>query len=79
MIGPLIRHANRFDIGIAWRSDAGKLVALPERWIVERTPAWLNRSRRLAKDWECLNRNAPALLRRASIQIMMRNLCQKIT
>ena len=27
------------------------------------TIAWLNRCRRLAKDWECLNRNALAFLR----------------
>ena len=42
---------------------------LPKRWIVERTIAWLNRCRRLAKDWECLNRNALAFLRWASIRL----------
>jgi len=41
-------------------------VVLPKRWIVERTIAWLNRCRRLAKDWENLNRKALAFLRLAS-------------
>ena len=44
-------------------------------WIVERTIAWLNRCRRLSKDWECLNRNALAFLRWASIRLMLRRLC----
>jgi transposase len=30
--------------------------------VVERTLAWLNRCRRLAKDWENLNRKARAFL-----------------
>ena len=46
---------------------------------VERTIAWLNRCRRLAKDWERLNRNALAFLRWASIRLMLRRLCQKTT
>ena len=50
-------------------------VALPRRWIVERTIAWLNRCRRLAKDWENLNRTALAFLKLASIRLMLRKLC----
>jgi Transposase DDE domain len=51
------------------------LAVLPKRWVVERTIAWLNRRRRLAKDWENLNRNAPAFLRLASIRLILRKLC----
>ncbi|MSP45240.1 MAG: IS5/IS1182 family transposase, partial [Xanthobacteraceae bacterium] len=47
----------------------------PRRWVVERTIAWLNRCRRLAKDCEILNRKARAFLRLASIRLMLRILC----
>ena len=61
---------------IVKRSDqANGFVQLPKRWIVERTIAWLNRCRRLAKDWENLNRNALAFLKLASIRLMLRKLC----
>ena len=50
-------------------------VVLPKRWIVERSIAWLNRCRRLAKDWQNLNRNALGFLKRASIRLMLRKLC----
>jgi transposase len=43
--------------------------------LVERTIAWLNRCRRLAKDWENLNRSSLAFLKLASIRLMLRNLC----
>ena len=61
---------------IVRRSDRAKgFVPLPRRWIVERTLAWLNRCRRLAKDWENLNRSAVAFLKLASIRLMLRKLC----
>ena len=42
----------RVRIEIVKRSDQAKgFVTLPKRWIVERSIAWLNRCRRLAKDW----------------------------
>ena len=63
------------DVEIVKRSDqASGFVVLPKRWIVERTIAWLNRCRRLAKDWENLNRKALAFLRLASIRLMLRKL-----
>ena len=64
------------NLEIVKRSDIGKFVVLPKRWIVERSIAWLNRCRRLAKDWECLNRNALGFLRWASIRLMASRLCQ---
>ena len=61
---------------IVKRSDRAKgFVVLPRRWVVERTIAWLNRCRRLAKDSENLNRKALAFLRLASIRLMLRKLC----
>ena len=64
------------DVQIVKRSDQAKgFVVLPKRWIVERTIAWLNRCRRLAKDWENLTRNALAFLQMASIRLMVRKLC----
>src|SRR6202163_4204223 len=61
---------------IVRRSDAAKgFVALPKRWIVERSIGWLNRCRRLAKDWENLNLSAFIFLRLASIRLMLRKLC----
>ena len=64
------------EIEIVRRPAHGKsFMVLPRRWIVERTIAWLNRCRRLAKDWENLNRKALAFLPLASIRLMLRKLC----
>ena len=73
----LRRACRQINLEIVKRSDVRTFVVLPKRWIVERTIGWLNRCRRLAKDWECLNQNALAFLRWASIRLMVRKLCQK--
>ena len=71
------RVLRQVQIEIVRRSDTVKgFEVLPRRWAVERTIAWLNRCRRLSKDWENLNRTALAFLRLASIRLMMRRLCQ---
>lgn len=66
----------RLSIEIVKRSDQAKgFVVLPRRWVVERTLAWLNRCRRLAKDFENLTQTALAFIRLASIRLMLRRLC----
>ncbi len=67
--------------GAAWRieivkrSDHAKgFEPLPKRWVVERTIAWINRCRRLAKDYENPNRTAIAFIRLASIRLMLRRI-----
>ena len=72
----LTKALPHLETEIVKRSDQAKeFIVLPKRWIVERTIAWLNRCRRLAKDWENLNRKALAFLRLASIRLMLRKLC----
>ena len=71
----LSKACRQVNVEIVKRSDTAKFVVLPKRWIVERTIGWLNRCRRLAKDWECLSTNGLAFLRWASIRLMVRKLC----
>ncbi len=55
------------EVEVVKRSDTVKgFVVPPKRRLVERTIAWLNRCRRLAKDGECLTRKALAFLHLAS-------------
>ena len=53
---------SRVKVKIVKRSGHAKgFAALPKRCIVQRTIAWLNRCRRLAKDWENLQPHSPHL------------------
>ncbi len=70
---------SQVSLEIVRRCDQHRFVVLPKRWIVERTIAWLSRCRRLAKDWECLNRSALSFLRWSSVRLMLRRLCRTTT
>ena len=88
--GPLFRAAakkalSKIEVEIVRRSDQAKgFLVLPKRWIpgssprTSRTIAWLNRCRRLAKDWECLNRKGLSFIHLASIRLMLRKLCNPV-
>lgn len=48
----------------------------PKRWVVERCFAWLNRNRRLAKDFEGTIHSATAFLYAASVMLLTRRLAR---
>lgn len=50
------------------------LTILPRRWVVERTFAWLGRSRRLSKDYEALPATEEVWIHLAMIRLMVARL-----
>ena len=79
--GDKLRHAlakiGKWTLEIIKRSDTAKgFVLLPRRWVVERTFAWLNRNRRLAKDFERTIESATAWLFLASVQLLTRRIAR---
>src|SRR5271168_1039877 len=79
--GPELKKAlasiGSWTIEIVKRSDAAKgFKLLPRRWVVERTIAWLNRNRRLAKDFEATIASAEAWLMIASVKLLSRRLAR---
>jgi len=70
-----LKNLGDWTIEIVKRSDDAKgFVLLPRRWVVERTFAWLNRNRRLAKDFEATVESALTWLYIASVKLMSRRL-----
>jgi len=74
----LARHG-RWRIEIVKRSDCPGFHVRPRRWLVERTFAWLNRNRRLAKDFEATLASSQAWLYLASLQLLARRLARSTT
>jgi putative transposase len=54
--------------------DQEGFVHLPQRWVAERTFAWLGRSRRLSKDYEKLTITSEAMIKISMIHMMIRRL-----
>ena len=72
-----LRRIGKWTIAIIKRSDAASgFEVLPRRWVVERTLAWLNRNRRLAKDFEQTIASATAWLFLASVQLLARRVAR---
>ena len=79
--GPKLLNAladmGQWTIEIITRSQsAGHFVAEPKRWVVERSFAWFNRNRRLAKDVEASIESAEAWFILASVKTLSRRLAR---
>ena len=80
--GPKLKAAlegkGRWRIEVVGRARGGRgFQALPRRWVVERTLAWLSRNRRLARDFEATVAAARTWLFIGSVQIMLRRLTRQ--
>ena len=69
----VVEHLKAFVLSIIKRTDKGFKI-LPKRWIVERTLGWLNKYRRLSKDYERQTESSETYIKLAMINLMMRRL-----
>ena len=71
---PLAAGRTRDSGGISWPARVESLVLQSKRWIVERTFGWLNRERRLAKDYERKEESSAAFTHLGMMRLMLRRL-----
>ena len=71
-------EASRISITVVKRTDkeVKGFIVLPKRWVVERTLGWINRARRLSKDFEANIESALAWLQLALAFLLMRRLAR---
>jgi len=75
-----VKNLYGWVLEIVKRSDSATgFVVLPHRWIVERTLGWLNRSRRLSKNFERLPASSEALIYLAMLPLVTRRLAKQPT
>ncbi len=77
--GEKLANATRIVVEIVRKlADQVGFAALPRRWVVERFFAWINRNRRLAKDFEGTIASATAFLYAASVMLLTCRLARSV-
>ena len=61
-----------YSVEIVKRNEQHLFRVLPKRWIVERTFAWLNWSRRLSKDYELRHTSTESMIHIAFAHMLLR-------
>jgi putative transposase len=77
--GEKFAHAVRLRCGEQVRVEVIERIAstfepLPKRWIVERTFGWINRFRRLSKDYELYSEVSEAMIYSSLMRLMLKRL-----
>lgn len=63
------------DLEVVMRTvDQEGVVVLPQRWVVERSSAWMGRSRRLSKDYEHCAAYSESWIYLSSIHLLIKRL-----
>ena len=63
-----------YRIEVVKRNQQHCFQVLPKRWIVERTFAWLNWSRRLSKDYELRHQSSETMIHIAFVHQLLRRI-----
>ena len=75
--GPRVRDASPIRIEIVRKAEGQVgFTVQARRWVVERFFAWINRNRRLAKDFEATMQSGEAFLYAASAMLLLRRLAR---
>ena len=72
-----VKDACGWVLEIVKRRDTHSFEVLPHRWIVERTLGWLNRARRLSKNYERLSASSEAMVYLAMLPLMTKRLAKQ--
>lgn len=77
--GEQVAQAVRIAVEIVRKlPDQVGFAILPRRWVVERFLAWINRNRRLAKDFEATLASATAFLYAAAVMLLLRRIARRV-
>jgi transposase len=75
--GPTVSNASPIRIEVVRKAEGQVgFTVHARRWVVERFFAWINRNRRLAKDFEATVASAEAFLCAASVMLLLRRLAR---
>ena len=69
----IIQVTSGIQLEITKRAEQHFFVT-PRRWVVERSIAWINRNRRLSKDYEYRTTTSESMVYMAGIRLMLRRI-----